>query len=147
MNIILLIGLVSTTVISVSISIYLYRSLKTHIYLLNEQQKQFEESKKGIIKQAKRRSGAVKWGKSIEHFAPFMSTFPLSPEDVTFMGMPIDYVGFTDTDKPEECTVHFIEVKSGRSVLSKKQWNIRKAIQEGRVKWHELSVDANPLKN
>jgi predicted Holliday junction resolvase-like endonuclease len=106
----------------------------------------FEEERADISKLAKKRSGAVQWGKSIEQFIPFTTEFPLPPEDVTFLGMPIDYVGFTDTGSETACTVHFIEVKSGKSVLSKKQWNIRKAIREGRVKWHEISVDGNPLK-
>lgn len=138
--------LIPVALIGILVSIHLNKQLRAYIDLLNKQQKQFEEEKKKVAQQARKRSGAVQWGKSIEHFAPFMSKFPLPPEDVTFLGMPIDFIGFSNTDKPEECTVHFIEVKSGRSVLSKKQWNIRKAIQEGRVKWHELSVDANPVK-
>jgi predicted Holliday junction resolvase-like endonuclease len=110
-------------------------------------QKSFEQERLEISKLAKKRSGAVQWGKSIEQFIPFTTEFPLPPEDVVFLGMPIDYVGFTDTGSETNCTVHFIEVKSGKAVLSKKQWNIRKAIKEGRIKWHEISVDANPLKS
>lgn len=89
------------------------------------------------------RSSAVNWGKSIEHFVPFMTKFPVPPEDVVFLGMPIDYVGFTHTDSKTMCEVHFIEVKSGNSILMTKQRNIKKAIQEGRVKWHEISVESN----
>lgn len=89
------------------------------------------------------RSSAVNWGKSIEHFVPFMTKFPLPPEDVVFIGMPIDYVGFTHTDSKTKCEVHFIEVKSGKSILMGKQRNIKKAIQEGRVYWHEVAVDSN----
>jgi len=89
------------------------------------------------------RSSAVNWGKSIEHFVPFMTKFPIPPEDVVFLGMPIDYVGFTHTDSKTMCEIHFIEVKSGNSILMTKQRNIKKAIQEGRVKWHEISVESN----
>ena len=89
------------------------------------------------------RSSAVNWGKSIEHFVPFMTKFPVPPEDVVFLGMPIDYVGFTHTDSKTKCEVHFIEVKSGNAALMCKQRNIKKAIQEGRVTWHEISVEAN----
>lgn len=89
------------------------------------------------------RSSAVNWGKSIEHFVPFMTKFPVPPEDVVFLGMPIDYVGFTHTDSKTKCEVHFIEVKSGNAALMGKQRNIKKAIQEGRVTWHEISVEAN----
>jgi predicted Holliday junction resolvase-like endonuclease len=89
------------------------------------------------------RSSAVNWGKTIEHFVPFMTKFPVPAEDVVFVGMPIDYVGFTSTDSKTDCKVHFIEVKSGNSSLSTKQKNIKKAIEEGRVIFHEIAVDAN----
>ena len=89
------------------------------------------------------RSSAVNWGKSIEHFVPFMTTFPVPPESVSFLGMPIDYVGFTDTDSKVDCKIHFIEVKSGNSILSTKQKNIKKALEDGRVYWHEIAVDSN----
>jgi len=94
-------------------------------------------------KDSKFRSSAVNWGKSIEHFVPFMTKFPLPPEDVVFLGMPIDYVGFTDTESAKKCKVHFLEVKSGVSFLSTKQKNIKKAIEEGRVVFHEIAVDSN----
>lgn len=101
-----------------------------------------EEIKKAR-KDSKFRSSAVNWGKSIEHFVPFMTKFPLPPEDVVFLGMPIDYVGFTDTESAKKCKVHFVEVKSGVSFLSTKQKNIKKAIEEGRVVFHEIAVDSN----
>ncbi len=104
------------------------------------------EVEKGLIKiDAKKRSGAVQWGKTIEHFVPFMSDFPVPAEDCTFLGMPIDYVAFTDTKSKTKCAVHIIEVKSGSSFLMSKQKNIKKAIEEGRVHWHEISVDGNTV--
>jgi predicted Holliday junction resolvase-like endonuclease len=107
---------------------------------------EFENQKAIIRRDAKKRSGAVQWGKTIEHFVPFMSEFPVPPEDCTFLGMPIDYVGFTNTGSKTKCSVHFVEVKSGSSFLMGKQKNIKKAIEEGRVHWHEISVDGNNVK-
>ena len=105
------------------------------------------EKERGLIKiDAKKRSGAVQWGKTIEHFVPFMTDFPIPAEDCTFLGMPIDYVGFTETNSKTKCAVHIIEVKSGSSFLMSKQKNIKKAIEEGRVHWHEISVDGNTVK-
>ena len=105
-----------------------------------------EELRREIVKarnEGKQRSAAVQWGKTIEHFVPFMEEFPIPAEDVVFLGMPIDYVGFTNTGSKTKCEVHFVEVKSGSSFLMGKQKNIKKAIQEGRVHWHEVSVDGN----
>ena len=113
-------------------------------------QRQLEENaaahiieKAKVKKDSTFRSSAVDWGKTIEHFVPFMTKFPVPAEDVVFVGMPIDYVGFTSTDSKTDCKVHFIEVKSGNSSLSTKQKNIKKAIEEGRVIFHEIAVDAN----
>lgn len=110
---------------------------------INLLKKQFDKERAEIRRDAKKRSGAVQWGLAIENFAPFLDTFPLRPEDVTFLGKPIDYVGYEKTDSPTECSVHFIEVKSGNSQLLKHQRNIKKAIQEGRVYWHEIRVKSN----
>ena len=60
--------------------------------------------------------------------------------------MPIDYVAFTDTKSKTKCAVHIIEVKSGSSFLMSKQRNIKKAIEEGRVHWHEISVGGNTVR-
>lgn len=105
----------------------------------------FDDERVLIKIDAKRRSGAVQWGKTIEHFVPFMTDFPVPAEDCTFLGMPIDYVAFTDTKSKTKCAVHIIEVKSGSSFLMSKQRNIKKAIEEGRVHWHEISVDGNSV--
>lgn len=127
--------------------VYLMNMAKQEIKRLEEVivEKELEliEEIKKARKDSKFRSSAVNWGKSIEHFVPFMSKFPLPPEDVVFIGMPIDYVGFTDTESAKKCTVHFLEVKSGVSILSGKQRNIKKAIEEGRVVFHEITVDSN----
>ena len=127
--------------------IYILNILKDEIKRLEqvivEKELDLIEELKKARKDSKFRSSAVNWGKSIEHFVPFMTKFPVPPEDVVFLGMPIDYVGFTHTDSKTMCEIHFIEVKSGNSILMTKQRNIKKAIQEGRVKWHEISVESN----
>jgi len=112
-------------------------------YIIVEKELEVIEEVKKARKDSKFRSSAVNWGKSIEHFVPFMTKFPVPPEDVVFLGMPIDYVGFTDTGSKTKCKVHFIEVKSGSSFLSEKQKNIKRAIEEGRIVFHEIAVDNN----
>lgn len=119
-------------------------NFKYQLEKLKEQHE--EELRREIVKarnEGKQRSAAVQWGKTIEHFVPFIDKFPIPAEDVVFLGMPIDYVGFTNTGSKTKCEVHFVEVKSGSSFLMGKQKNIKKAIQEGRVYWHEVSVEGN----
>lgn len=111
--------------------------------LKREHQEELQAKVAAARKDAKKRSSAVQWGLTIENFAPFLDDFPIPTEDVTFLGKPIDYVGYTNTDSKDECEVHFIEVKSGRSQLLKHQRNIKEAIKAGRVNWHEIRVEAN----
>lgn len=127
--------------------IYMLNMLRDEIRRLEHEIEQTAAAhiieKAKVKKESTFRSSAVNWGKTIEHFVPFMTKFPVPPEDVVFLGMPIDYVGFTHTESKTKCEVHFIEVKSGNSILMGKQRNIKKAIQEGRVHWHEIAVDGN----
>lgn len=126
--------------------VLLYRKTNQLKKEISQIKEDFEKEKGAIRKDARKRSAAVQWGKSIEHFVPFMSDFPIPAEDVTFIGMPIDYVGFTNTGSKTKCEVHFVEVKSGKSMLMGKQRNIKNAILEGRVKWHEIAVEGNTQK-
>lgn len=74
-----------------------------------------------------KKSSEVRTGKIAEQISPFLDDYPLDPSTARFIGDPIDFVHF-DKDK-----VTFVEVKSGRSQLSKKQRIIRDMIKEGRV--------------
>lgn len=142
----IIVYILSALVVVLGGLLYFYRKKLTEtVNLLKEQEESFEKEKAVIRKDAQKRSGAVQWGKTIEHFVPFMSKFPIPPEDVIFLGMPIDYVGFTHTGSPTKCEVHFVEVKSGNAFLMNKQKNIKKAIKEGRVYWHEIAVDSNTV--
>ena len=94
-----------------------------------------------IREDAYSRSRAVSFGKTIEHYIPFMKNFPVDPKDVQFFGKPIDYIAFVNRGSKTKCSVHFIEVKSGNSHLNDHQKNIKKAVLDGRVHWHEHTVD------
>lgn len=139
-----------TVLISIVIFNLIITILGLSLYKAKQKIRSIEEAfnleRTKIRKDAKFRSSAVNWGKTIEHFVPFMEKFPVPPEDVVFLGMPIDYVGFSNTTSKTKCEVHFVEVKSGSSFLMGKQKNIKKAIQEGRVYWHEVAVEGNTPK-
>ena len=135
-----------TAAILLIITLLLGLSLSKAKQQVKDIQEDFKLERDKIRKDAKFRSSAVNWGKTIEHFVPFMDKFPIPPEDVVFLGMPIDYVGFSNTTSKTKCEVHFVEVKSGSSFLMGKQKNIKKAIEEGRVYWHEIAVKGNTPK-
>jgi len=139
----LILTVILAILVVVALLHYIFK-LKQEIYALKEQHILDLQSKISAARtDAKKRSTAVQWGKSIEHFVPFTSKFPIPAEDVSFLGMPIDYVGFTDTGSKTKCAVHFVEVKSGNAFLMDKQKNIKTAILEKRVHWHEISIEGN----
>lgn len=142
-----MIYVIVSSLFAIGVLVYLMNMAKAKIRkledLIVEKELELVEEVKKARKDSKFRSSAVNWGKSIEHFVPFMTKFPVPPEDVVFLGMPIDYVGFTDTESSKKCKVHFIEVKSGVSFMSTKQKNIKKAIEEGRIEFHEIAVESN----
>ena len=114
--------MITTTIITI-VAVYIaYRLFKSNKELTLE------------LKQAlsKVKSQQVKYGKSFEHFVPFIKDFPADRECTTFLGMPIDLISF-DKD-----TIKFIEVKTGQSQLSPKQKYIQRQIEEGRVEFKEL---------
>jgi len=76
-----------------------------------------------------KKSSEVRTGKIAEQIAPFLEDYPLDPRTARFIGDPIDFVHF------DEGKVTFVEVKSGKSQLSKKQRAIRDLIKEGKVEF------------
>ena len=97
-------------------------------------------SKEYFINDAIRRSGAVTKGKVIEHFAPFLISEIFNPDEIIFMGSPIDLISFTNIDNSKELSIDFLEIKSGNSTLNKKQKLIRDAIYSRRVFYKKVML-------
>ena len=135
--------LITITICALGFAAYVYIShdkiaqRKSEAYLAKWKVKE----EKSIREDAYQRSRAVSFGKTIEHYVPFMENFPVEPKDVQFFGKPIDYIAFANRGSKKKCSVHFIEVKSGNSNLNTHQKNIKDAILKGRVYWHEFNVD------
>ena len=137
---------ITITLIAVSYSVWVYisnrdfnRSAEIKANALLERWKVKEE--KRIRDDAYQRSRAVGFGKTIEHFVPFMEGFPVKAKDVQFYGNPVDYIGIKNRNSKNKCEVHFIEVKSGSSNLNQHQRNIKLAVEEGRVFFDIVTVD------
>ncbi len=83
------------------------------------------------------RSMNVKHGQHWENFVPFMPDFEkiARKENTVFIGMPVDLIAFDDD------AIKFIEVKTGKSKLSDKQERIKRLVEGGKVKWHELRYE------
>lgn len=90
---------------------------------------------------AVKRSRAVLGGQFGEQLAPFLPDFPCNPGDAHFIGKPVDYIAFTGSaEKNTIDEVLFIEIKSGTSVLSEREKQLRAACNEGRVRYVEYRL-------
>ena len=87
---------------------------------------------KKILSQKK--SSEVLTGHIAEKVAPFLTDFKHDPQQAIFLGQPIDYLVFKDDE------IVFVEIKSGKARLTKKQRNIKKLIEENKVNWEEIRI-------
>lgn len=75
-------------------------------------------------------------GQVVEMLSPSLPGFPIRPSDCRALLKPIDYVGFKGlTSTGAVDAVMFIEVKSGRQQLSKEQRQVKRIVEEGKVRF------------
>ncbi|MCR5699721.1 MAG: Holliday junction resolvase [Treponemataceae bacterium] len=97
-------------------------------------------------KDAVNRSRSVITGQISEQIAPYLPNFPCNPECVQFLGKPVDFIGFVtkDEDKALEDRkideILFIEIKTGSAVQSRREKEVQKAIEEGRVRYTVVRI-------
>lgn len=97
--------------------------------------------KEYLIEDAIRRSAGVTKGQIIEHFAPFMMGDNFNPDEMVFVGSPIDLISFTGIDEHDNITIDFLEIKTGNSTLSRKQKLIREAVFSKRVYYKKVQLN------
>lgn len=83
---------------------------------------------------AAKRSQSARYGRTTEHFAPFMDHWPWDPRGFRFIGDPIDGIQFTDDG------LVIVEIKAAGSRLSPVQRRIRDHVAAGRVAWREVRI-------
>jgi len=74
-----------------------------------------------------KKSSEVRLGKIGENLAPFTKCWPWDPNDFRFLGSPIDGMQFTEE------MIYLVEIKTGKSRLSKKQARCRELVKAGKV--------------
>lgn len=82
-----------------------------------------------------RKSSEVRVGQISEQILPFLSAWPFDPKNFRFSGDPIDGISY------ENDRVVFVEIKTGKSRLSKRQENIKKLVKEGKVEFITIRVN------
>ena len=98
------------------------------------------EAEEKIRRDAIQRSKAVVLGKVTEHLMPFLPSFKYNPKDARFLGTPVDLVVFDGLDEGEIRKIVFVEVKTGKSTLSKREREVKKAVENGLVYYEVLTL-------
>ena len=87
---------------------------------------------------AVQRSQAVTAGKVFEQLVPYLPGFAFNPKDARFLGSPVDFVVFEGLSDGAVRRVIFIEVKTGSAELSRRERQVRDAVEARQVAWAEI---------
>lgn len=85
-------------------------------------------------------------GKISEELFPILKDCPYLPADMKFFGSPIDYVilnGYSEAkdNGGDFQEIIFADIKTGNARLSSHQKKIKKAVQDGRVRWETIRMN------
>jgi predicted Holliday junction resolvase-like endonuclease len=87
------------------------------------------------------RSRAVLKGKIGEQLAPILDIFPFDVADARFLGAPVDFIVFNGYSDGQTEEVVLVEIKTGKSRLSKRERNIKKVVESGKFRFIEVNID------
>lgn len=96
---------------------------------------ELEEAKIKKPEKISKSAQASNFGKISEQIIPAFKTFPYRQENCRIMLMPVDYVVFDNLHLDGKIdSIRFIDVKTGKAVLSEVQRNIRDRISDKKIK-------------
>lgn len=134
---------------SIIISILLVCIIALVLYFTKKIDKINQEHKKKITTErieAIQQSKSVTRGQVTEHLLPLFPGFPYSMSDVKFSAQPIDYLVFEGMSafrdgKDAQISIILADVKVGSAQRTKVQNAIKKAVEEGRVRFETWVID------
>ncbi len=102
--------------------------------------REWEGQVDGIRSDAVMRSRAVLSGNFSEQLAPYLPDFDYNPSDCRFIGKPVDFIVFNGLSEGKLRDITFLEIKSGDSKLNSNQRDLKKIVDEKKVKFDEYRV-------
>lgn len=103
-------------------------------------QREIEKQIPQLRQDAINKSRAVLSGNFSEQLAPYLPDFNYNPSDCRFIGKPVDLIVFNGLSNGELKDVTFLEIKSGDSRLNSNQKDLKKVIEQGKVRFEEYRV-------
>lgn len=91
------------------------------------------------------KSRSITLGKTAEQFAPLFPEFfsQFNPNDARFLGAPLDFIvfdGLCEGDDVDVRQIVFVEVKTGKANLNKRERRVRDAVEARRVTYQVLRL-------
>lgn len=105
---------------------------------------ELRELEKVTRKDSTKRQRSILKGQISETLAPWTIDAVNSVKELSFLGNPIDFIGFKGLDTEEEIEIKFIEIKTGKSRLTKSEKRIKEAVEAKRVEWKTIKINELP---
>ena len=99
---------------------------------------ELEKRKKLATERAETTTKAVNIGKNLEKIFPTLKDFKWEIPDTRFLGDPIDLVIFKGLSHGNVDWIDFVEIKTGKAPLNKRQKSIRSTIEDNGVSYKEF---------
>lgn len=126
--------------IFIGIRISTFRAESRFVTLLRQKEEEWgvqaEESRRASLAKSRQVIG----GSFSEQLSPYLPDFPFDPTEARFIGRPVDFIVFSGLASGNVEEVIFVEVKSGKSKLSRNEVSIRNAVAAGKVRFTEYRV-------
>jgi predicted Holliday junction resolvase-like endonuclease len=127
-------------------SILALENYEESIRQINQMKLDHVKELKKASEDALTKSRAVMRGQATEHLAPYILK-DTNPKDYRFMGNPVDYILFDglsdvlDGESDSIKSITFVDIKTGKSNLTKSQRRIRDAIASNLIKFELINLD------
>lgn len=127
-------------------SILALENYEESIRQINQMKLDHVKELKKTSEDALTKSRAVMRGQATEHLAPYILK-DTNPKDYRFMGNPVDYILFDglsdvlDGESDSIKSITFVDIKTGKSNLTKSQRRIRDAIASNLIKFEVINLD------
>ena len=106
---------------------------------IKDRKKALTQLRKKTRERVEKATTSINIGKILEKVAPAIRGFQFDPRDCRSLFEPIDYVVFNQLTKRNGLvdSIFFMDVKTGKASLTKRQREIRNVVQAGKVYWDQ----------
>lgn len=105
------------------------------------------ECEKDIRKDAIVKSRTITLGKVSEQLIPFFPNFNYNPKDARFLGSPTDLIIFDGLDDGDLKKIIFMEIKTGKAKLNKREEQVKEIIQNKQIEWLTIEMRDEEVEN